>query len=138
MGVSRPFVRFVTFGRTHGGPKQRRGSLTLGGAGPQSRGVPPPSGYRVAPLYNTIIQISSQSVSQSESVAAMRPSHVLPRRSIIVLDLRPLCVLPFCRFLSLCPPPYSPSPPRSPFPPESRCEVTRVASCTITVCCAAW
>lgn len=26
----------------------------------------------------------------------MRSGHVLPRRSIIVLDLRPLCVLPFC------------------------------------------
>lgn len=45
--------------------------------GPKTRGPPPDIG--LVALYNAIIQISSQ----SKSVAAMRPGHVLPRVGLL-------------------------------------------------------
>lgn len=113
MGVSSPTVR--DFRPNSWGP----GGSLGGDAGPKARG-PPPSGYRVV-LYNAIIQISSQ----SESVAARSPGHVLPRRSIIVLDLRLLCALPF-----YVDPPFGPR-----YPPESRAAKSLASSCAITARC---
>lgn len=111
---------------------------SLGAGAPKSRGsyptprrtFPLPDIYRVA-LYNAIIQISSQSVGVSR--CAPRP-RIAARRSIIVLDLRPLCSL----YLSAVPPHplaalFLPLAYRSLFPPESRCRVTRAASCDATL-----
>lgn len=91
----------------------------IGGPGVLPPPSSPPSGYRVA-LYNAIIQISSQ----SKSVAAMRPSHVLPRVGLLyrfLISLRPLWR---SASLSAVRPP-SPLLRIIPFSTESRCKVTR-------------